>query len=341
MMANGYFYGQMNFNNFAFSGFGFQQDNDVNSSLFFPWVSGPTGFLVNLVFDYEDRLTANAIPNQSDQPAFFGPGITMTAGAVTGGTITGMAMGTAAGSGLLLGVSIAAALLEPARNTASNADDVAWLRQALSGNDNLRHDWNSSTSDVVFGGAGQDQIYSYGGNDSLNGDAGQDTVVGGGGADTLLGSGGLDSVLGGNGADFLYGGTGADSLFGGLGDDAITGGAQIDALTGGNGNDRFIFNLLAHGGDVIADFSNMTGNNDRFRISAAGFGGGLTAGVLATNQFQTRVDNVAQDNDDRFIFRTTDRTLWFDANGNGAGGLTMLADLQAGAVVTAADILIW
>jgi len=32
--------------------------------------------------------------------------------------------------------------------------------------------------------------------------------------------------------------------------------------------------------------------------------------------------------------------LWFDANGNAAGGLTMLADLQAGAVVSAGDIVL-
>ncbi|MGB4828341.1 MAG: flagellar biosynthesis protein FlgM, partial [Paracoccaceae bacterium] len=58
------------------------------------------------------------------------------------------------------------------------------------------------------------------------------------------------------------------------------------------------------------------------------------------NQFQTRADNNAQDADDRFIFNTTDRTLWFDADGNGAGAAIMVADLQAGAVVTAADILL-
>ncbi|MGB4828457.1 MAG: hypothetical protein WBP18_14525 [Paracoccaceae bacterium] len=44
--------------------------------------------------------------------------------------------------------------------------------------------------------------------------------------------------------------------------------------------------------------------------------------------------------DDRFIFRTTDRTLWFEADGSGAGAAIMVADLQAGAVVTAAEILL-
>ena len=51
-----------------------------------------------------------------------------------------------------------------------------------------------------------------------------------------------------------------------------------------------------------------------------------------------RADNRAQDADDRCIFRTTATTLWFNENGNVAGGLVMVANLQASAVVTAADI---
>jgi hypothetical protein len=54
-----------------------------------------------------------------------------------------------------------------------------------------------------------------------------------------------------------------------------------------------------------------------------------------------RADNLAQDADDRFVFRTTDATLWFDSNGSAAGGLTLVADLQAGATVTSADILLY
>ena len=53
-----------------------------------------------------------------------------------------------------------------------------------------------------------------------------------------------------------------------------------------------------------------------------------------------RHDNVAQDANDRFVFRTSDTTLWFDADGKGGAAATLLADLKAGAVVTTADILI-
>ena len=59
---------------------------------------------------------------------------------------------------------------------------------------------------------------------------------------------------------------------------------------------------------------------------------------MAASQFRARGDNHAQDGNDRFIFRTTDETLWFDRNGSAAGGLTLLADLQDGAVVAFTDI---
>ncbi len=133
---------------------------------------------------------------------------------------------------------------------------------------------------------------------------------------------------------------GADRLSGGGGGDRLFGGAGIDTLTGGNGSDGFQFRFLGECGDRIVDFSDVAGNNDVFRIDASNFGGGLAAGALAADQFRARADNLAQDGDDRFIFRTTDATLWFDANGNAGGGGVLVADLQAGAVLTAADILL-
>jgi Ca2+-binding RTX toxin-like protein len=148
-------------------------------------------------------------------------------------------------------------------------------------------------------------------------------------------------ITGNGAANVLKGLDGNDTLLGLDGNDRLTGGGGKDSLTGGMGDDAFQFNGTLDGGDFIMDFSNVSGNNDHFRISAAGFGGGLVAGTtLAASQFRARADNLAQDSDDRFIFRTTDQTLWFDSNGNASGGLTLVADLQAGAVMTSADILL-
>jgi Ca2+-binding RTX toxin-like protein len=156
-------------------------------------------------------------------------------------------------------------------------------------------------------------------------------VTGSNFADRLVGSTGANGLEGLGGNDTLSGGGGADKLSGSLGRDRLTGGA---------GNDVFQFLTPSYGADQITDFTNAAGNNDRIEILAAGGWGGLGAGPLPASRFQSRADNQAQDANDRFIFRTTDKTLWFDANGNAAGGLKLVADLQQSATLTAADIVL-
>ena len=169
-----------------------------------------------------------------------------------------------------------------------------------------------------------------------------DNVLAGNSAANLLqGMAGNDRIQGGQGNDRLLGGLGDDRLSGGEGADQLLGGAGRDALTGGAGDDIFVLNSPAEGCDAFTDFSNLWGNNDVFHISAAGFGGGLVAGGnLSGSQFQIRGDNIAQDSDDRFILRSTDKTLWFDADGRGGSAAVMIADLQADATLTSADLLL-
>lgn len=151
---------------------------------------------------------------------------------------------------------------------------------------------------------------------------------------------GADRLAGNGLNNMLYGFGGADTLLGGSGNDGLIGGAGKDRQIGGAGHDSFYFFGLADCGDTISDFSNVAAsNNDLFRLKGTAFGG-LTTGALASGRFISRADNLAQQADDRFIFRTTDKTLWFDSNGSTAGGLTMVADLQASATLTFQDILI-
>jgi len=206
---------------------------------------------------------------------------------------------------------------------------------------------NQNSAEVFVGGADVDTLdFRLGGQVTLaldlsfaqNGAALGDTYFE---MENVFGSDvGNDVIRGNPAANALFGWGGNDSLDGAGGADVLRGGTGVDTLTGGTGDDTFRFSALTECGDLITDFAGNLGNNDRFQITAAAFGGGLVAGVLAANQFITRADNLAQDADDRFIFNTTDRTLWFDADGNGAGAAVMVADLQAGAVVTAADILL-
>lgn len=169
-------------------------------------------------------------------------------------------------------------------------------------------------------GTGNADEDSYVSIESVFGSAYSDLLVGNGAANTLRGFGGIDTIAGGAGADRIFGDSG------------------IDQLTGGLGNDQFFFERLSDCSDIITDFGNGVGDQDRIMIRASTFGGGLVAGSVAAGQFQARADNVAQDADDRFIFRSTDQTLWFDVDGNGAEGPVMIADLQATATFTVVDI---
>jgi Ca2+-binding RTX toxin-like protein len=242
------------------------------------------------------------------------------------------------------------------------------------GDDRFDNRGAGTVQGTVFGGAGADTFLLGAAEDVIDGGAGIDTidatasgaitlaldgsVAGAGrtlddtitgietvlgsrlGADRLYGTLGVQTLDGQGGADLLEGRAGNDTLLGGDGNDVLAGEVGVDLLNGGAGDDRFVFRTLAEAGDTIGNFGARVGDNDLFVLTLAGFGGGLVRGALSATQFQARADNLAQDADDRFIFRTTDKTLWFDANGNVAGGLTLLAHLPTGAVVTAADILL-
>jgi Ca2+-binding RTX toxin-like protein len=151
---------------------------------------------------------------------------------------------------------------------------------------------------------------------------------------------GADTLLGNGGDDRLFAGGARDRLSGGDGNDELHGGAGRDVLTGGAGNDQFHFEDPSHGVDTITDFSARgAGNNDAVYLTADTFGG-LALGQLAAGRFVARADNLAQDGNDRFIFDFENADLWFDRNGDRAGGLTLIADLQAGATMAASDIFL-
>lgn len=149
--------------------------------------------------------------------------------------------------------------------------------------------------------------------------------------DRITGSAGSNTLSGNNGVDILSGGAGADTLIGGRG---------ADKLIGGAGADTFLFNDLSERGDRILDFGSVSGKSDQIAINADNFGAGLVEGEVTAAMFSARGDNVAQDGSDRFILRTTDKTLWFDADGSGSGAAVMIADMQDSAVFSRFDIVL-
>jgi Ca2+-binding RTX toxin-like protein len=152
---------------------------------------------------------------------------------------------------------------------------------------------------------------------------------------TINGTAGNDTINGTAAVDIINGLGGIDKISGGPGNDVITGGTGKDALSGGPGADRFVYKTLIERGDTIRDFSSI----DSFAFKKAAFGN-LKIGDLVSSMFRSQSSNVAKDSNDHFIYRTTDDTLWFDANGNKKGGLYLIADLEKNFKLTVDDIQI-
>jgi Ca2+-binding RTX toxin-like protein len=172
------------------------------------------------------------------------------------------------------------------------------------------------------GGAARGDVYtgiehiagSLTGADFLQGDIADNRIRGNGGNDTINGGNGNDTVIGGGGKDLLSGGVGFDF-------------------------DVFVFDKLSDAGDRITDYVPVL---DTIRIDMSGFGISLPTGTLPSGRFHASTTRQADDAQDRFIFRTGDETLWFDRDGTKAAFKPVLvADLQDGVTLTAADIFLF
>lgn len=368
-MANLYLATAIDVRDFSLSAPSFAFADDANGTL---TLEAP-GFTRE--FPYEDSVT----PGGDTTAVALGSGMTVADGAITGGTVTVLvladmpASGSGEVGGVLDGLALDAALLNGPMGTPGTKDDLALLRELLSGNDTLSVGGESEGA-RLFAGAGHDTVTGGDGLDVLFGNAGLDTISGGAGDDRLRGGRGTDILKGEDGDDRLFGGKGGDQLYGGSGDDRLLGGARVDHLRGEDGNDllkgggardrltggagsdtldggrgadvlhgglgetdHFVFGSLAALGDLIGDFEAL----DMIHLSAS-IGGGLVAGAVPEGAFITRADNQAQDADDRFIFDTSSMDLFFDADGNGAGAPVRVVNLvsDAEAAITADNLLI-
>ena len=184
-------------------------------------------------------------------------------------------------------------------------------------------------------GQGNDKVTGSGFKDTVKLGIGNDTAILGNGDDIAFGGAGLDTLTGGDGNDSLFGEADVDTISGGNGLDNIMGGVGADKLSGGLNADKFFYVNTADGTDIITDFA----VDDFFAFKGTVFGT-LPVGALAATRFWTNTTGLAHDADDRFIFNTTDDTLWYDSNGNAAGGAFKMADMNIAFNLTAADILV-
>ena len=226
---------------------------------------------------------------------------------------------------------------------------------------------SATGADTLVGDAGANRLEGQGGADTLDGKAGADTLMGGAGDDLFI----LDNIadvvveLVGEGTDTIrttlakytlaalpnvenltFGGTGAfvatgnaaaNRLTGGTGADMLIGNMGADILTGGAGKDVFRYLNAAEGGDTIVGFSAV---DDTIQVSAAGFGGGLAAGVLPSARFV--LGATANRAFGQFLYdRPVGRLSW-DADGTGAGASAVLVTMGTtpGPLMTASDIVV-
>lgn len=201
-------------------------------------------------------------------------------------------------------------------------------------------------NNVINGGAGVDAVaYHYaaaGVRASLATTAAQAT--GGSGTDTLLGIENLygsrfaDTLTGNMGANALSGGAGNDVLNGGAGNDALYGGLGNDTLAGGAGVDRFVFNTALNATtnrDAITDFSTV---DDLIALDNAVFTRLGGSGSLAAGNF--RVGTAAADANDFIVYDKAHGSLYYDADGSGAGAKVLFATVTAGLALGAADFIL-
>jgi Ca2+-binding RTX toxin-like protein len=232
-------------------------------------------------------------------------------------------------------------------------------------------------SQSIYGNDGANLIDGQGGDDLLLGLGGNDQIFGGGGVDLMYGGAGDDLYYvdapgdrayetAGQGDDRVFAGTShallagqeietlstdwsagtaqinltgnefAQNIYGNAGLNFIDGKDGADYLLGGDGGDIFAFTtgLGTTNVDGIADFASGV---DRICLDDAVFTG-LGTGTLAANLFV--VGTTAGDADDRILYDSATGALFYDADGNGAGGAIQFASLGAGVLLSASDVFV-
>ncbi|WP_275788733.1 beta strand repeat-containing protein [Pararhizobium gei] len=217
----------------------------------------------------------------------------------------------------------------------------------------------------LTGNAGSNVLTGNGGNDTMSGGGGDDTyVVSEAGDDVLEATGnGTDTVVStvsygldvnqyvevlrlaastGNTALNLTGNNIGQQIIGNVGANTLNGGNGNDTLIGGDGDDVYYFNTTLssiNNVDTITGFAGAAGNNDTIALKNTIFSL-LPAGALSAANFVANASGTAGDGNDFIVYNTTTGGLFYDTNGNGAGGATQFATLSGSPSLTSSDFLI-
>lgn len=215
----------------------------------------------------------------------------------------------------------------------------------------------SSLNNILYGDVGKDRMEGGKGNDAYYVDDAGDVVVEsltGGTADLIytrvsytlpayvermFAYGSSAIALSGNSLhNTLNGNLAVNSLKGNAGNDTLNGGAGNDVLTGSSGYDVFLFNTALSSStnrDRIADFSSAY---DTIRLENAIFKSLKLTGTLDKTSFV--LGSAARDSNDFVGYNKTTGNLWYDSNGNKAGGQVFFANIGVNKTIAHHDFIV-
>ncbi len=135
----------------------------------------------------------------------------------------------------------------------------------------------------------------------------------------------------------------ANAISGNAGDDTLDGSFGKDELKGGGGADIFVFKTALDPSNVdqITDF-NAAADTMKLENTGAGLFNVLAKGGLSAAEFKVIGPGGSPvDADDHILYNQSTGAVYYDADGSGAGAKVQFATLTNGAVLTAADFLIF
>ena len=169
--------------------------------------------------------------------------------------------------------------------------------------------------------------------------SGSDTININGG--TAHGYAGNDKMNGGSVSDMLIGDDGNDVLKGNDGSDTLTGGAGNDEITGGLGSDVIVFNS-ALGSNNVDKVIGFISGTDRIQLDHSIFSQFSSGSPVSSNNLVIGSGKtaVAAQSDDYLIFDSKSGSLYYDADGNGAGKAIKFATLVGISALGDSDFVI-
>lgn len=150
----------------------------------------------------------------------------------------------------------------------------------------------------------------------------------------------IEGVLGTDVGDSLTGSSVANLLMAEGGNDTLAGGLGNDTLLGGAGKDTFLFNTALNASSNVDQVQDFSVADDTIRLENAFFTAISGTGTLTAAQFVKNSSGTAADASDRIIYETDTGKLFYDSNGNAAGGSIHFATIGTNLSLTAADFFV-